>query len=84
MRTQEVLMGKDEFFRSFRENADNFICSLLPGISGHPQIQYSPGSPTYSLLFLSAMDTFPCMRSTDVPCLQVASSSRWATATCST
>lgn len=45
-------MGKDEFFRSFRENADNFICSLLPGISGHPQIQYSPGRPTYSLLFL--------------------------------
>jgi len=41
---QEVLMGKDEYFRSFRENADNFICSLLPGISGHPQIQYSPGN----------------------------------------
>jgi len=44
---QEVLMGKDEYFRSFRENADNFICGLLPGISGgsggHPQIQYSPG-----------------------------------------
>ncbi|XP_066370359.1 endoglucanase 17-like [Miscanthus floridulus] len=41
--SKEVLMGKDEYFRSFRENADNFICSLLPGISGHPQIQYSPG-----------------------------------------
>ncbi|TVU11794.1 hypothetical protein EJB05_45398, partial [Eragrostis curvula] len=41
--SKEVLMGKDSFFRSFRENADNFICSLLPGISGHPQIQYSPG-----------------------------------------
>jgi endoglucanase len=40
---QEVLMGKDSFFQSFRVNADNFICSLLPGISGHPQIQYSPG-----------------------------------------
>ncbi|GJN00120.1 hypothetical protein PR202_ga17283 [Eleusine coracana subsp. coracana] len=41
---KEVLMGKDEFFQSFRVNADNFICSLLPGISGqHPQIQYSPG-----------------------------------------
>nr|CAB3470230.1 unnamed protein product [Digitaria exilis] len=42
----EVLMGKDEYFQSFRNNADNFICSLLPGISGsggHPQIQYSPG-----------------------------------------
>ncbi|CAL5052254.1 unnamed protein product [Urochloa decumbens] len=44
--SKEVLMGKDEFFQSFRSNADNFICSLLPGISGsggHPQIQYSPG-----------------------------------------
>ncbi|CAN6198084.1 unnamed protein product [Urochloa humidicola] len=44
--SKEVLMGKDEFFQSFRQNADNFICSLLPGISGtggHPQIQYSPG-----------------------------------------
>ncbi|KAK3132116.1 hypothetical protein QOZ80_6AG0516010 [Eleusine coracana subsp. coracana] len=42
--SKEVLMGKDEFFQSFRVNADNFICSLLPGISGqHPQIQYSPG-----------------------------------------
>lgn len=47
-------MGKDEYFRSFRENADNFICSLLPGISGgHPQIQYSPGT---SHLFLATMD----------------------------
>lgn len=47
IRAQEVLMGKDEYFQSFRSNADNFICSLLPGISsgsgGHPQIQYSPG-----------------------------------------
>ncbi|KAL6631314.1 hypothetical protein ACP70R_028164 [Stipagrostis hirtigluma subsp. patula] len=42
--SKEVLMGKDEFFNSFRVNADNFICTLLPGISGHgPQIQYSPG-----------------------------------------
>ncbi len=40
---QEVLMGKDEYFQSFRVNADNFICTLLPGISNHPQIQYSPG-----------------------------------------
>jgi len=43
-------MGKDEYFRSFRENADNFICSLLPGISGHPQIQYSPGRSTVNQL----------------------------------
>jgi hypothetical protein len=39
-------MGKDEYFRSFRVNADNFMCTLLPGISGHPQIQYSPGTNT--------------------------------------
>jgi endoglucanase len=37
-------MGKDEYFRSFRVNADSFMCTLLPGISGHPQIQYSPGT----------------------------------------
>ena len=36
-------MGKDEYFQSFRVNADNFMCTLLPGISNHPQIQYSPG-----------------------------------------
>ncbi|EAY87419.1 hypothetical protein OsI_08827 [Oryza sativa Indica Group] len=41
--SKEVLMGKDEYFQSFRVNADNFMCSLLPGISNHPQIQYSPG-----------------------------------------
>ncbi|CAM0913321.1 unnamed protein product [Alopecurus aequalis] len=41
--SKEVLMGKDEFFTSFRQNADNFICTLLPGISNHPQIEYSPG-----------------------------------------
>ncbi|KAL6839634.1 hypothetical protein ACP4OV_030573 [Aristida adscensionis] len=38
--SKEVLMGKDTYFESFRANADNFICSLLPG---HAQIQYSPG-----------------------------------------
>ncbi|KAK8567530.1 hypothetical protein V6N12_006112 [Hibiscus sabdariffa] len=40
----EVLMGKAEYFESFKQNADGFICSLLPGIS-HPQVQYSPASP---------------------------------------
>lgn len=40
---QEVLMGKDDYLRSFKENADDFICSLLPGASTHPEIQYSPG-----------------------------------------
>ena len=39
---QEVLMGRAEYFTSFRQNADEFICSILPGIS-HPQVQYSPG-----------------------------------------
>jgi hypothetical protein len=71
-------MGKDEYFRSFRENADSFICSLLPGITGHTQIQYSPGTVHFQ----------PWMaRSTTVlrhRAMQVASSSRWATATCST
>ena len=45
---QEVLMGKDEYFRSFCENADSFIRSLLQGISGHTQIQYSPGTVQYN------------------------------------
>ncbi|XP_020584570.1 LOW QUALITY PROTEIN: endoglucanase 17-like [Phalaenopsis equestris] len=41
--SKEVLMGKDDYLRSFKENADDFICSLLPGVSSHPEIQYSPG-----------------------------------------
>jgi hypothetical protein len=40
---QEVLMGKDSFFTSFRENADDFICTLLPGISSQDHVDYSPG-----------------------------------------
>ncbi|KAI9170513.1 hypothetical protein LWI28_029082 [Acer negundo] len=40
--SKEVLMGKADYFGSFKQNADEFICSLLPGIS-HPQVQYSPG-----------------------------------------
>ncbi|XP_022973570.1 endoglucanase 8 [Cucurbita maxima] len=40
--SKEVLMGRAEYFTSFRQNADEFICSVLPGIS-HPQVQYSPG-----------------------------------------
>ena len=43
-------MGKAEYFESFKQNADGFICSLLPGIS-HPQVQYSPGK-FFSFLFL--------------------------------
>ncbi|PSR91053.1 Endoglucanase [Actinidia chinensis var. chinensis] len=40
--SKEVLMGKADDLRSFQNNADDFICSILPGIS-HPQVQYSPG-----------------------------------------
>ncbi|XP_047065186.1 endoglucanase 17-like [Lolium rigidum] len=41
--SKEVLMGKDSFFTSFRENADDFICTLLPGISSQDHVDYSPG-----------------------------------------
>ncbi|KAJ6689553.1 hypothetical protein OIU85_005915 [Salix viminalis] len=40
--SKEVLMGRAGYFESFKQNADDFICSILPGIS-HPQVQYSPG-----------------------------------------
>ncbi|KAK7370006.1 hypothetical protein VNO80_12056 [Phaseolus coccineus] len=40
--SKEVLMGRANYFASFKQNADQFICSTLPGIS-HPQVQYSPG-----------------------------------------
>ncbi|XP_061344918.1 endoglucanase 8-like isoform X1 [Gastrolobium bilobum] len=40
--SKEVLMGRANYFASFKQNADEFICSILPGIS-HPQVQYSPG-----------------------------------------
>ncbi|XAR63661.1 Cellulase [Bertholletia excelsa] len=40
--SKEVLMGRANDLRSFQNNADGFICSILPGIS-HPQVQYSPG-----------------------------------------
>lgn len=44
--SKEVLMGKADYLKSFRLNADAFICSILPGIS-HPQVQYSPGGMIY-------------------------------------
>ncbi|KAJ6807604.1 endoglucanase 17-like [Iris pallida] len=47
--SKEVLMGKDDFLTSFKLRADNFICSLLPGISQHPQIQYSPGGLLFKM-----------------------------------
>ncbi|KAI3818243.1 hypothetical protein L1987_12046 [Smallanthus sonchifolius] len=40
--SKEVLMGKSPNLKSFQNNADAFICSLLPG-TAHLQVQYSPG-----------------------------------------
>ncbi|KAL6187038.1 hypothetical protein ACLB2K_043154 [Fragaria x ananassa] len=40
--SKEVLMGKADYFESFKQNADGFICSVLPGLA-HTQVQYSPG-----------------------------------------
>ncbi|CAN6478686.1 unnamed protein product [Victoria cruziana] len=41
--SKEVLMGDAHYLQSFKLNADNFVCSLLPGTS-HPHVEYSPGS----------------------------------------
>jgi len=52
-------MGKAEYFESFKQNADGFICSILPGIS-HPQVQYSRGNNTKPHHFFSQyQSTFP-------------------------
>ncbi|GJX79500.1 endoglucanase 8 [Tanacetum coccineum] len=40
--SKEVLMGKSPSLKSFQNNADTFICSLLPGTS-QLQVEYSPG-----------------------------------------
>ncbi|KAK4484147.1 hypothetical protein RD792_011367 [Penstemon davidsonii] len=40
--SKEVLMGRAADLKSFQINADEFICSVLPGFS-HTQVQYSPG-----------------------------------------
>ncbi|XXG53642.1 hypothetical protein AAC387_Pa03g1707 [Persea americana] len=40
--SKQVAMGKADYLQSFKQYADRFICTLLPGAS-HPQIQYSPG-----------------------------------------
>lgn len=45
-------MGRANYFKSFKQNADGFICSLLPGIS-HPQVQYSPGISFYHFLYVT-------------------------------
>lgn len=41
-------MGRANYFASFKQNADGFICSTLPGIS-HPQVQYSPGKYSHTV-----------------------------------
>ncbi|WRX13827.1 Glycoside hydrolase family 9 - like 6 [Theobroma cacao] len=53
--SKEVLMGKADYFESFKQNADGFICSLLPGIS-HPQVQYSPGKWLSSFCLLEHIE----------------------------
>lgn len=42
-------MGKIDVLQSFRRNADDFICSLIPGASrNQPEnVQYSPGGLLY-------------------------------------
>ncbi|XP_078444120.1 endoglucanase 8-like [Wolffia australiana] len=40
--SKEVLMGKADYLASFKNNANSFVCSLLPGLSTS-QVQYSPG-----------------------------------------
>ncbi|KAF6150220.1 hypothetical protein GIB67_000094 [Kingdonia uniflora] len=41
--SKEVLMGKDDSLKLFKQNADRFICSIMPQGGSHSQIQYSPG-----------------------------------------
>lgn len=49
-------MGKADYLQSFKQYADRFICTLLPGAS-HPQIQYSPGYViSVSLFFIFIFD----------------------------
>ncbi|XP_057550900.1 endoglucanase 8-like [Amaranthus tricolor] len=40
--SKEVLMGGANDLRNFKNNADDFICSVIPGVS-NLQVQYSPG-----------------------------------------
>lgn len=45
-------MGRADYFESFKQNADGFICSILPGLA-HTEVQYSPGNdiffPTFNI-----------------------------------
>ncbi|GMH15159.1 hypothetical protein Nepgr_017000 [Nepenthes gracilis] len=83
--SKEVLMGKADDLRSFKFNADGFICSLLPGIS-HPQVQYSPGGLIFKAggsnmqhvtalsFLLLAYSNYLSHANHDVPCGQVSAS----------
>ncbi|GAB2296951.1 Esterase/lipase/thioesterase [Dionaea muscipula] len=82
---KEVLMGKADDLRSFKFNADGFICSLLPGIT-HAQVQYSPGGLIFkaggsnmqhvtSLSFLLlAYSNYLSHANHDVPCGEISAS----------
>ncbi|KAL2936379.1 Endoglucanase 8 [Bienertia sinuspersici] len=41
--SKEVLMGKADDLKNFKNNADGFICSVMPGVA-HSEVQYSPAS----------------------------------------
>ena len=56
-------MGKAEYFESFKQNADEFICSILPGIS-HPQVQYSRGNNKTIIFLFSQYQSTPYFFST--------------------
>ncbi|KAL2942026.1 Endoglucanase 8 [Bienertia sinuspersici] len=43
--SKEVLMGKADDLKNFKNNADGFICSVMPGVA-HSEVQYSPASST--------------------------------------
>jgi hypothetical protein len=47
-------MGRADYFSSFKHNADEFICSTLPGFS-HAQVQYSPGT----IILVFVLPLFP-------------------------
>ncbi|MBA0706276.1 hypothetical protein Golax_018398 [Gossypium laxum] len=63
--SKEVLMGRADYFESFKQNADGFICSILPGIT-HPQVQYSPA---YSNYLSHANKAVPCGERSASPAL---------------
>ncbi|XP_077241109.1 endoglucanase 8-like [Tasmannia lanceolata] len=83
--SKEVAMGKADNLLAFKQRADNFICSLLPGIS-HPQIQYSPGGLLFKVggsnmqhvtalsFLLLAYSNYISHSNQHVPCGQISAS----------